>query len=136
HPLHYAKEQAMTQNLCASNAEALASPQDLVRQLCVCAEVLPEALRRQLMAAGAAMVPALITLVEEALMDDPAALGWASLHAVELLGAMGDPWAVPVLLRCLDQDDAWDGLDQQVATALRALGARALDACVAAYATT
>src|SRR5438034_1322389 len=52
----------MTQNLCASNAEALASPQDLVRQLCVCAEVLPEALRRQLMAAGAAMVPALITL--------------------------------------------------------------------------
>lgn len=126
----------MTQSPCASNAEALASPQDLVRQLCGCAAVLPEALRRQLMAAGAAMVPALITLVEQALTDDHAALGWAPLHAVELLGAMGDPRAVPVLLRCLDEDDEADLLDQQVVTALRALGAHALDACVTAYATT
>jgi len=81
-------------------------------------------------------VPALITLVEQALTDDHAELGWAPLHAVELLGAMGDPRAVPVLLRCLDEDDESDLLDQQVVTALRALGARALDACVAAYTAT
>src|SRR5262249_2811734 len=120
----------------ASHAAALASPQDLVRQLGGCAEALPEALRRQLLAVGAAIVPALITLVEQALTDDHAALGWAPLHAVELLGALGDPRAVPVLRRCLAEDDESDLLDQQVVTALRALGARALDACVAAYATT
>src|SRR3989454_7712392 len=126
----------MTQSPGASNAAALASPQDLVRQLCLCAEALPEALRRQLMAAGAAIVPALITLVEQALTDDHAALRSAPLHAVELLGAMGDPRAMPVLLRCLDEDDESDLLDQQVVTALRALGARSLDACVAAYTAT
>ena len=126
----------MTQRPGASNVAALASSQDLVRQLCLCAEALPEALRRQLMAAGAAIVPALITLVEQALTDDHAALRWAPLHAVELLGAMGDPRAVPVLLRCLDEDDESDLLDQQVVTALCALGARALDACVAAYTAT
>jgi hypothetical protein len=126
----------MTQNPGTSNAEALASPQDLVRQLGGCVEALPEALRRQLLAAGAAIVSALITLVEQALTDDHAALGWAPLHAVELLGAMGDPRAVPVLLRCLDEDDESDLLDQRVVTALRALGAGALDACVTAYATT
>ena len=126
----------MTQSPGASNAAALASPQDLVRQLCLYAEALPEALRRQLLAAGAAVVPALITLVEQALTDDHAALGWAPLHAVELLGALGDPRAVPVLLRCLAEDDESDLLDQQVVTALRALGAHALDACVAAYAAT
>src|SRR5215831_8265750 len=126
----------MTQSPGASNAASLASPHDLVRQLCLCAEALPEALRRQLLAAGAAVVPALITLVEQALTDDHAALGWAPLHAVELLGALGDPRAVPVLLRCLAEDDESDLLDQQVVTALRALGAHALDACVAAYAAT
>jgi len=65
----------MTQSPGASNTAALASPQDLVRQLCLYAEALPEALRRQLLAAGAAVVPALITLVEQTLTDDHAALG-------------------------------------------------------------
>ena len=126
----------MTQSPGTSNTEALALPQDLVRQLGGCVEALPEALRRQLLAAGAAIVPALITLVEQALTDHHAALGWAPLHAVDLLGAMGDPRAVPVLLRCLDEDDESDLLDQRVVTALRVLGAGALDACVTAYATT
>jgi hypothetical protein len=56
------------------------------------------------------------------------------LYAVELLGALGDARAVPVLLRCLDQEDERDLLVQQAATALRLLGARALDSCLVASA--
>jgi sterol 14-demethylase len=63
----------------------------------------------------------LITLVESALADEQTDLGWAPLHAVELLGALGDARAVPVLLRCLDQEDDLDLLVQQAATALRLL---------------
>jgi len=44
--------------------------------------------------------------------------------------------AVPVLFRCLDQVDDLDLLVEQATAALRALGAHALEGCVAAYATT
>jgi hypothetical protein len=81
------------------------------------------------------MVPALIALVENALADDQTDLGWAPLHAVDLLGALGDARALPVLLRCLDLEDELDLRVEQAEAALRALGARALEDCVAAYAT-
>ena len=112
------------------------SPQELLQHLRGYERGLPEAMRRPLVAAGATVVPALIALVEDALADDHADLGWAPLHAVDLLGALGDARAVPVLLRCLDQEDDLDLLVQQAAAALRALGALALDSCVVAYATT
>jgi len=96
-----------------------------------------EGYRRPLVAAGATVVPALIALVEEALADDHADLGWAPLHAaVDLLGVLGDARAVPVLLRCLDQEDDLDLRVQHAAAALCALGALTLDRCVVAYATT
>jgi HEAT repeat protein len=79
-------------------------------------------MRRPLLAAGATVVPALITLVEEALADDHTNLGWVQLHAIDLLGAIGDARAVPMLLRCLDQEDELGLLVQQAAAALRALG--------------
>ena len=113
-----------------------ASLQELLRHLRGYAGELPEAMRRPLVAAGATVVPALIALVEDALADDYTNLGWAPLHAVDLLGALGDARAVPVLLRCLDQEDEFALLVQQAAAALRALGARALDSCLVAYATT
>jgi hypothetical protein len=91
----------------------------------------PAAVRRPLVAAGATVIPALIALVE-----DHAGLGWAPLHAVDLLGTLGDARAVSVLRRCLDQEDDLDLLVQQAAAALRALGALALDRCIGAYATT
>jgi hypothetical protein len=111
------------------------SPQDLLHRLRGYEGGLPEAIRRPLVAAGATVVPALIALVADTLADDHADLGWAPLHAVDLLGALGDARAIPVLLRCLDQEDELDLLVQQAAAALRALGALALDSCVAAYAT-
>ena len=111
-----------------------ASPQELVQHLRGYAGGLPEAVRQPLVAAGATLVPALITLVEDALADDQRDLGWAPLHALDLLGALGDARALPVLLRCLDLEDELDLRVEQAEAALRALGARALEGCVAAYA--
>ena len=111
-----------------------ASPQELVQHLRGYADGLPEAVRRPLVAAGATLVPALITLVEDALADDQSDVGWAPLHAIDLLGVVGDARALPVLLRCLDLEDALDLRVEQAEAALRALGARVLEGCVAAYA--
>jgi hypothetical protein len=111
-----------------------ASPQELVRHLRGYEGRLPEAVRRPLIAAGATIVPALIALVEDALADAQPDLGWAPLHAVDLLGALGDARAVPVLLRCLDLEDELNLRVEQAEAALRVLGTRALEDCVAAYA--
>ena len=120
----------------APGATGTPSLQELLRHLRGYEEVLPAAIRSPLLAAGATVVPALITLVESALADDQTDLGWAPLHAVDLLGGLGDARAVPVLLRCLDHEDELDLLVQQAATALHRLGALALDRCLGAYATT
>jgi SEC-C motif len=116
--------------------ETTASPQALVRALRAQDGALPEALRRQCMAAGAAMVPALIALLEAGLVDDQAEPEGALFHAVDLLGALGEARAVPILLRCLEHDDLFDGLAPPAAAALRALGPAALEGCLAAYAMT
>jgi hypothetical protein len=108
------------------------SPQDLVQHLRGYEGQLPEAVRRPLVAAGTAIIPALITLVEGALADDQTEWGWVPLHAIDLLGALGDTRAVPVLLRCLEIEDELDLRVEQAEAALRALGA--LEGCVAAYA--
>ena len=110
------------------------SPQDLVQHLRGSEGQLTEAVRRPLVAAGASILPALIALVEDALADDQPEWGWAPLHAIDLLGAVGDARALPVLLRCLDLEDELDLRLEQAEAALRALGARALEGCVAAYA--
>ena len=57
-----------------------ASPQELVRHLRGYEGVLPDAVRRPLVAAGAPLVPALIALVEDALADDQTDLGSAPCH--------------------------------------------------------
>jgi hypothetical protein len=116
--------------------ETTASPQALVRALRAQAGALPEALRRQCLAAGAAMVPALIALLEAGLADDQAAPEGALFHAVDLLGALGEARAVPILLRCLEHDNLFDGLAPPAAAALRMLGPAAAEGCLAAYAMT
>jgi hypothetical protein len=82
------------------------------------------------------MVPALIALLEAGLADDQAEPEGALFHAVDLLGALGEARAVPILLRCLEQIDRFDGLAPPAATPLRALGPAALEGCLAAYAMT
>ena len=110
------------------------SPQDLAQHLRGYEARLPEAVHRPLVAAGASILPALIALVEDALADDQTDWGWAPLHAIDLLGVLEDAQAVPVLLRCLDLEDELDLRVEQAEAALQVLGARALEACVAAYA--
>jgi hypothetical protein len=126
----------MTPHDDRDDREPTTSPQALVRHLWAQAEALPEALRRQCLAAGAAVVPALITLLEDALADDQAAPEGALFHAVDLLGALREARAVPILLRCLEHDDLFDGLALPAAAALRTLGPAALEGCLAAYAMT
>src|SRR5919106_4394858 len=116
--------------------ETTTSPQALVRDLHVQEGALPEALRQQCLAAGAAVVPALIALLEAALANEQAEPEGALFPAVDLLGALGDARAVPILLRCLAHDDLFDGLALQAAAALRTLGPAALEGGLAAYATT
>jgi hypothetical protein len=126
----YAREEDMMDHLdhpAAPTAVVPASPQDLVQHLRGYEGQLPETVRRPLVAAGATILPALITLVEDALADDQRDLGWAPLHALDLLGALGDARALPVLLRCLDLEDELDLRVEQAEAALRALGARALE---------
>jgi len=86
------------------------------------------------LAAGAAVIPALIALLEAALADDQEEPAGALCHAVDLLGALGEAPAVPILLRCLEYDALGAGLALQAATALRTLGPAALQGGVAAYA--
>jgi SEC-C motif len=116
--------------------ETAVCPQALVRDLRAQEGALPEALRQQCLAAGAAMVPALIALLEAGLADDQAEPEGALFHAVDLLGALGEARAVPILLRCLEHDDLFDGLALPAAAALRTLGPSALEGCLAAYAMT
>ena len=118
------------------NRAPTTSPQALVRNLWAQAEALPEALRQQCLAAGAAIVPALIALLEAGLADDQPEREGALFHAVDLLGALREARAVPILLRCLEHDDLCDGLAPPAAAALRTLGPAALEGCLAAYAMT
>jgi len=126
----------MTPRDYRDDPEATESLQELVRELSAQTEALPEALRQQCLAAGTAVVPALIALLEAALADDQAEPEGATFHAIDLLGALGDARAVPILLRCLVRDDLFDGLAPQAAAALHTLGPAALEGCLAAYATT
>jgi hypothetical protein len=120
----------------APGAPGTPSLQELLPHLRGAEGALPAAIRSPLLAAGATVVPTLVTLVESALADAQTDWGWAPLHAVELLGALGDARAVPILLRCLEHEDELDLLVQQAAAALHRLGALALDRCLDAYATT
>ena len=117
----------------APTAMVPTSPQDLVQHLRGYEGQLPEAVRWPLVAAGASILPALIALVEDALANDQTEWGWAPLHAIDLLGTLGDARTLPVLLRCLDLEDELDLRVEQAEAALRALGARALEGVCSGY---
>ena len=97
---------------------------------------LPETLRTQCLAAGTAFIPELVAIVEQEMADAQGAHGWAPVHAVELLGMLGDAQTIPVLLRCLQRQDKLDIFYQKVREALVAFGPLAMDPCLDAYATT
>lgn len=108
---------------------------DLIQQLRDVDRELPEALQVQVLAAGSAIVPDLIVILEEALADDEIDHGWIPSHATKLLGMLGDGQAVPVLLRFLEHYDVLDSYHQEAADALVALGAVAIETCLERYPT-
>jgi HEAT repeat protein len=111
-------------------------PSELVQRLRELDEELPDAFYAQLLAAGAAIVPELLAVLEDALVNEPVAYGWAPVHAVRLLGVLGDARAVPGLLRGLERWDQLDPFAQQITDALLTLGLCAIDGCLEVYATT
>src|SRR5918992_2050623 len=104
------EDHPMTPHDDRDDRETTASPQALVRDLRAQEGALPAALHQQCVAAGAAIVPALIALLEAGLANDQAESEGALFHAVDLLSALGDARAVPILLWCLEHDDLFDGL--------------------------
>jgi hypothetical protein len=108
-------------------------PQTLGQRLREVDGNLPEAWRAQCLAAGTALVPELLVILEEEIADAQADHGWAPVHAAELLG---DAQAVPILLRCLQGCDKLDLFYQKVREALVAFGPLAMDPCLEAYAAT
>ena len=107
----------------------------LMQQLRQWDREVPEALQAQILAAGSASIPDLIALLEDALADDEADHDWAPVHAAQLLGMLGAAQAVPVLLRMLAGYAVIDGYHQAAEDALVALGAPAIEACLAVYPT-
>lgn len=97
---------------------------------------LPGELRERFLAAGVAVVPVLINILDQALQGEPGGEGWAEVHAAELLGELGDRRAVPVLLSGLAQCEPLDGLYEVVSEALLKLGDPILEPCLERYAAT
>ena len=120
----------------SDDAREAVAPHALMEQLQNLGETMPEALREHFMAAGEAVVPELIALVETALEAEADDESWSPVHAAELLGALGDERAVPVLLRCLQVCDNLEFLYQRAVRALIVLGPAAIDACLDAYSAT
>jgi hypothetical protein len=110
----------------------LADPSSLVQRLWALDDEFPHELRATCLAAGNTLIPALIRQLEASLDADPT--GWPLVYAAELLGAIGDSRAVPILLRCLEQSDALEALHHTAGEALVNLGAPALERCLEAYA--
>jgi hypothetical protein len=107
-------------------------PQDLVERLWELADDFPQELREACLVAGTALVSDLLHQLEVVLDAD--ARGWPSIHAVELLGTIGDSRAAPILLRCLKQSEEIERLHHEASQALVKLGSSALESCLAAYA--
>jgi hypothetical protein len=108
---------------------------DALAQLRRTAAHVPSALRRQLVSAGADAVPALVALVEDrdAWQDDAPGEGWPPIHAVELLGEIGDPRALAALLAALPDTGDLDVLRDKVWLALPKFGPAALEPLLAAH---
>jgi NADPH-dependent ferric siderophore reductase len=115
-----------------SDPSPLADPSSLAQRLWALEDEFPHELREACLAAGDTLLPALIRQLEASLDADTP--GWPLVYAAELLGAIGDSRAVPILLRCLEQSDALEALHHQAVEALVNLGTPALESCLEAYA--
>ncbi len=96
---------------------------------------LSSALRSELVGAGEAAVAALVELVQDRAgwHDDAPGEGWPPIHAVEILGEIGDPRAIDTLLAALPDTEPLDVLRDKIWLALPKFGPIALEPLLAAH---
>lgn len=110
---------------------------DLLERLTNAGECLPAGVRERILELGRIVAaPALIRILEtDALAEEDATgEGYAPIHAVELLQALGADEAIEPMLRVLSRCDAFEILYSKLILALQTLGASVLEPALAAHA--
>jgi hypothetical protein len=110
----------------------------LVEKLFSLGERLPPGLREEILACGPAVESALCRLIDDdALFNlDARGQGWTALHAVTLLGALRATQSIPRLIALLASSNTDEYVWDRSMQALHAMGAPALEPCLAAHAAT
>lgn len=85
------------------------------------------------LAIGKSMTPELMVLLEELLTNEVGKNGWFGLNVVDLLGAIGDTRAIPLMLRCLKEFDGQNLLKQRLVDGLINMGHPAIEICLEIY---
>ena len=108
----------------------------LIEKLFSVGERLPPRLKEEILARGPALEPHLRRLIDddELFNVDARGKGWAPLHAITLLGAMRAAESIPRMIALLASSDLRDYVWDRSLQALQAMGAVALEPCLAAYA--
>jgi hypothetical protein len=106
-------------------------PEAIVRRLLQTERNLPDGAREEVLALGAAAVPALLQV-----LDDDETGGWAQIHAVRLLGEMKIAAAIGGMLRALAETDGLDVLHDAVLLSLPEIGEPVVEPALRAYAET
>jgi len=100
-------------------------------------EHIPHPLSQRILAAGEAVVPDLIALVEQGVdAEDGSDEVWAACHALQLLGEMRATAAVEPMIRFLAGCDPWYSAGSWCIDALSQLGVGALEQVLEAHAAT
>lgn len=107
----------------------------LIDELFAAGEELAPSLREEILARREEAEPLLLAIVADDAHDETSARGhgWAPIHAIDLLGAMGSIAAIPRLLEVARLHDCDEYAHNRAVLALAALGAPALEPCLAAH---
>jgi len=108
----------------------------LIENLFSVGERLPPRLKEEIVSRGPAIEPQLRRLIDEDELFniDARGKGWAPIHAVTLLGAMRAAESIPRMIALLASSDCADYVWDRSLQALQAMGAVALEPCLAAHA--
>jgi hypothetical protein len=99
-------------------------------------EELSTELRRELLAAGREVLPALheVLLDRSLVAEDSPGEGWAPIHAAELLGALAAPESAGPLLSVFADADWMETIKEESLQALQAIGAPVIELALLALA--
>ena len=103
-------------------------PETIVQRLLQSERHLSTGARDEVLAPGAAAVPALLRI-----LNDEALEGWAPVHAVRLLGRMRISEAIGPMLRALAETDSLDMLRDAIVASMPEIGAPVVEPALRAY---